>query len=149
VPQNVADQHLLFGRLDGLYQFLALLQVFADRFLAQNVLVVGQAILQDGQMGVGISGDDDNVNFLTLEIGQVVSAPAEGTAATGGGLCRNRVLVHNCLDSDVLTVIDVQQVLHANMAAANHKNAIGFHSRYPFICIYFRGILTICYHILF
>jgi hypothetical protein len=52
-----------------------------------------------------------------------------------GSFCSGGILIHHSLDPDVIPLVDVQQMLHANVAAADHKNAIRFHSKYPLISV--------------
>ena len=124
VPQDMGHQHLARGALNQTVKGLPLLQGTGNGLFAQDMLARLQAVPENGQMGVDIGGDDDDVRFRQPQKGAVIRPVMVGPVPAGEQARLLLAGVHRRHHPYVVPEIDVLYVLLPDVAAADEHHAV-------------------------
>lgn len=135
--QDVRDEALLLGRLDGAHERLALLERAGNRLFAEHMLAVRKAVLHNRQVGGGVGRDDADVYVRAFQKGAVVGPEGERAEAPRRFTRRGKIGVHARDDANVVAVINVRKVRQPDVSAADEYDSVGFHAILPLCCAVF------------
>ena len=129
MPQNMGHQHLALRLLHQTAKRLCVFHCPGNGLFAQHMLPGGQAVTQNGKVGIRIGGNDHNIHIRIVQKAPVIGSAVCGAVAVLKLLRQPGITVHHRLYAKFFTKIDVLNMLPADMTAADKQDAIGLHNR--------------------